>query len=202
MAEIEFAGSPVTDGSGMVLFAQGIHQHRQSHVGIHLAQQFLDDLLTFSIAAFAEVAVTKIAILVEQVFRRPVPVGKGFPDFAVTVDHDGIGKAKLADAALYVRFILREGELRGVDSDYRQTLIAIALVPGLHVRKCTDAVDAGVVPEVHEDDPSPQLAKTEWCGIQPDTTDLRGANFALLNSHCFEFSSFLPTRAAQCWTSS
>src|SRR5256885_7274554 len=58
--------------------------------------------------------------------RRP-PRSTLFPYTTLfrSVDHDGIGKAKLADAPLDVRFILREGELRRVNSDYRKSLVAI-----------------------------------------------------------------------------
>jgi len=44
-------------------------------------------------------------------------------------------------------------------------------MPGLHVRKCTDAVDASVVPEVHEDDPAPRswrkLSGVEFSQTRP-----------------------------------
>src|ERR1039458_285408 len=70
----------------------------------------------------------------------------------------------------------------------------------LHIGQCTDAVDAGIVPEVHQNDASAQLAETQRRRIQPNASDLGRAHLAFFNSHS-DCSSFLPTTSAQYWTS-
>src|SRR3954453_15558705 len=145
--------------------------------------------------------VAQVSILVEQVFCRPITVGKGFPDLAIIVDHDGVGQTKFANAPLDVGFVLRKGEFRGVHPDHGESLIAVALVPGLHVREGADAVDASVIPEIDQHDPPAQLSKTKRSGIQPSVPNFRGTHSAFFYSHAWNVSSFSPTSLAQCCTS-
>src|ERR1051325_6456946 len=105
--------------------------------------------------------VPQISLLVEQVFCRPIPVGKSFPDLAIAVDHDGIGQSKFANAPLDVGFVLRKGKFRGVHTDHSKSLVAVALVPGLNVWKGANAVDASVIPEIDQHDPPAQLPKAK-----------------------------------------
>src|SRR6202007_3318308 len=126
---------PVTNRSRMVFFAQWSHDFRQRQLRIDLMNQLLDRLFTLDIAAFPKMAIAQVAVFIEKIFCRPVTVGESFPDFAIAVDHNWIRQGELANATLHIGFVLREGELRRVDADYSQSLVAIAFMPGLHIRK-------------------------------------------------------------------
>src|ERR1039457_4764184 len=91
VSQIEFPGSTVTDGAGVILFAQRLQGGWQVRVRIDLAQQFVNRLFALRIATFAEVAEAQVAVFVEQVFGGPVAIRKSLPDFAIAVDHDGVG---------------------------------------------------------------------------------------------------------------
>src|ERR1700722_19637541 len=179
----------------MILFAQRLHDFAQLELRIDLVNQFLNHLFALAVTAFPEVAKAQVAILIEQVFGGPVAVGERFPYLAIAVDHHRIGQPKLANAAIYVRFILREGKLRRVHADHSQSLVPIALMPGLHVRQSSNAVDASVIPEIHEHDTPAQLPETERSGIQPHSSNFRRSYRALFNSQ--DFSNLFPTSSAQ-----
>src|SRR5262249_48217034 len=101
-----------------------------------------------------------------------------------------------------IRFILRESEFRSMHSNDRQTFVAIAFVPRLHIRQRPNAIDAGVVPEIHKHCPPAKLTEAQRRRIQPDAADLRSTNFAFLDSHRPDDSSLWPTSLAQYCTRS
>src|SRR5207244_8543849 len=90
---------------------------------------------------------------------------------------------EVSNSAFHIRFVLREGEFRRMYTDHRESLIAIPLVPGLHVWQRSNAVHTGVVPEIHQHRASAQLPEAEWQRIKPHSTDLRSSYLAFLDSH-------------------
>ena len=114
--------------------------------------------------------VADVAAGVDEVLRRPVLVPVGAPGPQLVVLDDGIADAFGRDRRFDVRGFALERELGAVDADDRQAVFAVALVPGLQVGQRADAVDAGVGPEVDEDDPAPQAAQRQRLtarGVEP-----------------------------------
>ena len=132
-----------------------------------LAQQVLDHPLAVVVVALAEVVVPDPALRVCEVDGRPVPVGEGAPDPVVAVEGDRVldphGLRGLAD----VFGLALERKLRRVDADDDQASIAVLLRPGANVGQRAEPVDAGVRPEIDENDPPTQLRRSERRGIQP-----------------------------------
>ena len=89
--------------------------------------------------------------------RQPVPV-EPLPGAAVVVgpiDTDDVGDVVL------------EVELRRVDADRGQPLVGVLGGPGAYVGQRAQPVDAGVGPEVDEDDPAPQSLGRQRVRVQP-----------------------------------
>src|SRR5262249_9551225 len=103
--------------------------------------------------------------------------------FEVAVHDDRILEPELFNAALHVRFIMREEKLGRVHADDSQALVAITRVPLFYIRQRADAVDAGVVPEVDQDGASAQLAHAQRRGVEPYPPDLGGSDGTLFNFH-------------------
>src|SRR5579859_2522773 len=159
--EIKFARRTMADRAQVIFLAHRLHQRRQVHSWVNLTKQFLNRLLTLTVSALAKVSVTEITLLIEQVLCWPVAVGKRFEDLTVAVDYDRIREPEFADSPLHVRFVLREGELWCVHTDDCQSLVAVALVPRLHIRQRADAIDAGVIPKIDQYGTATQLAKAQ-----------------------------------------
>ena len=60
-----------------------------------------------------------------------------------------------------------EGELRRVDADDDESVLAVGLRPGADVRLLAQPVDAGQRPEVHQHDVAAQLGGAEWLRVEP-----------------------------------
>src|SRR5580765_3314655 len=125
-------------------------------------QKLLNDLLTFAVTAFPEVTEAQISFLVEQVFSWPIAIGKSFPDFAITVDYDGVAESEFPDPTFHIRLVLRESKFRRVHSDYSQAFVTVTLVPCLYIRQRADAIHTRVIPEIDQHDATAQLPEAEW----------------------------------------
>src|SRR5262249_3621982 len=113
----------------------------------------------------------------------PVAIGERFPEFEVAVHDDRILEPELFNAALHVRFVMREEKLGRVHADDSQALVAITRVPLFYIRQRADAVDAGVVPEVDQDGASAQLAHAQRRRVEPYPPNLGGANCTFFDLH-------------------
>src|SRR5262249_18676539 len=63
--------------------------------------------------------------------------------------------------------VLLERELRGVDADHDQPVALVLLRPGADVAERSEPVDAGVRPEVDENDLSAKACGRELLGVEP-----------------------------------
>ena len=104
---------------------------------------------------------------VDEVERRPVVVVEGAPDRVVVVDRDRVVDRSLLDRPPHAVDVVLERELRRVDADDDQPVVAVGLRPRADVRLLAQPVDAGQRPEVDEDDVAAQLGGAEWLGVEP-----------------------------------
>src|SRR5262245_2590802 len=95
---------------------------------------------------------TNTALGIDEIVRRPVLVAESAPDRIVVVDRHRIGDFEIRDGTPDISANLFECEFRRVHADYDQTLILVFLPPGTNVGQRPQAVDAGVGPEVDEND--------------------------------------------------
>ena len=133
----------------------GLGLHAEPFDGDELAldaEQTLDDALGLLVASFAEVLVADDALRVDEVQRRPVVVVEGAPDRVVVVGSDRVVDRSLLRRHPHPVDLVLERELRRVDSDDDQAVVAVGLRPGADVRLLAQPVDAGQRPEVDEDD--------------------------------------------------
>ena len=98
------------------------------------AEQPLDDALGLLVASFAELLVADDALLVDEVQRRPVVVVERAPDRVVVVDRDRVVDLSLLDRRPDAVDLVLEGELRRVDPDDDEPVVAVGLRPRADVR--------------------------------------------------------------------
>src|SRR6185437_593577 len=66
-----------------------------------------------------------------------------------------------------VRRVVLEREFRRVDSDDDQAVLAVALLPRLHIRDRAQAVDAAIGPEVDHHDMALELCRGQRRAVEP-----------------------------------
>src|SRR5262249_43022352 len=130
-------------------------------------QQRLDDHLRLLIRAFAELTVPDAALRIDEIQRGPILVAETAPYDVLAVDRDRIVDAHVLHGPADVARVLFERELRRVDADHHQALIAIFLVPGADVGHGAAPVDAGVSPEIDEHDLPAQGLRGQGRRIEP-----------------------------------
>ena len=119
------------------------------------------------VLALAEVVVADPALRIGEVDRRPVVVVEGVPDAVVAVDGDRVRHPQRAGLGDDVVDVVLEVELRRMDADRGQPLSRVLRIPGADVGQRAQPVDAGVGPEVDEDDPTPQPLGRQRVRVQP-----------------------------------
>ena len=124
---------------------------RSAHGRALLGQQRADQLLGLVVGALPVVHLADRAQAIDQVVGRPVALVVGPPGGEVVVDRDGVLDAEVGRPLGDVVDLAFECELRGVDPDDGQALVAVGLVPRGDVGQRPLAVDAGVGPEVDQD---------------------------------------------------
>ena len=132
-----------------------------------LAQQVLDHPLAFVVVALAEVVVPDLALRVCEVDGRPVAVGEGAPHPVVAVERKRVLDSHVLRGPAHVVNFALERELRRMDADDDEPEVAVFRGPRAHKSQRAEPVDAGVCPEIDENDPPTQLRWSERRGIQP-----------------------------------
>ena len=134
---------------------------------VRLCEQLLNPSLGLVVLALAEVLVAHLAGGIDEVVGRPVFIVECVPDGVVAVERDGIRDGKLLHGLLHVGHLLLEVELRRVDANDHQAAVLVLLRPGADVGNGAQAVDAGVGPEVDEDDLSFELLRGQRRRVDP-----------------------------------
>src|SRR5258707_14528868 len=104
---------------------------------------------------------------IDEVVRGPVLVVEAAPDHKVAVDRDRVVDFEVANGAPHIVDALLESEFRRMHADHHQTLILVFLRPGFDVGNGTQAVDAGIGPEVDQHDLAAQRLRRQWRRVQP-----------------------------------
>ncbi len=139
---------------------------REIRVG-SLREQLANRGLGLVVVTLAEVVVAHVPRAVDQVLRRPVLVVPRVPRPEVVVERDRVPDPELLGVVADVRPHPFEGELRCVDADDREAARPVALVPLGDVGERAQAVDAGVRPEVDQDDPAAELGQRQRLRVEP-----------------------------------
>ena len=165
-----------------------------------LAEQPPDRGLRPAVLALAEVHAPDPSRPVDQVLRRPVLVGVCVPGAVGVVERDRVAHAEAANGIPDVPQHALERELGRVHADDDEAVPPVRLVPRLEVRQRPEAVDAGVRPEVDEDDLAVELRERERPAIprvQPegDVPELRARASRLAVPACTP-ESFRSSRRA------
>src|SRR3984893_4389827 len=139
-----------------------------AHAGIAgLTQQLLNDGFRALVLAFAELVMTDLAVGIDDIQGGPIVVAECVPYPVVAVDRDGVLDTKHLERRTNVFDVLLEPELGSVHADHHQSLILVLLGPCTNVRFCTLPVDAGVSPEVDDEDLPAQGFRRQWLRIEP-----------------------------------
>ena len=117
-----------------------------------LGQQLLHDHLGHLVVALAKAVVADLALGVNKVQRRPVKVVEGTPDGVVVIDCDRIVDPQVLDLLADVVEVVLEVELGGVHADHHQPVGLVLVGPGANIGQGAEPVDAGIGPEVDQDD--------------------------------------------------
>jgi hypothetical protein len=119
------------------------------------------------VVILADAMVANVLVGVDEVQGRPVVVVEGAPDPIVVVDRDLIVNVQVGGGAADVVEVVLEVELGRVHADDHQAVVLVLLGPGADVREGPEPVDAGVGPELDQDDLAAQLGCRRWRRIEP-----------------------------------
>src|SRR5437773_12043221 len=124
-----------------------------AHSGISgFAQELLNDRLRALVLALAELVMPDLAVRIDDIHGGPITIAECVPYRGVAVDRDGIVDAEHLERRPNVVDVLLEPEFGRVHADHDESLIPVLIGPRSNVRLCTLPVDAGVSPEIDDDD--------------------------------------------------
>jgi hypothetical protein len=104
---------------------------------------------------------------VGDVHGRPIAVAESAPDPVIAVERDRILDPQVLRGLADVVDVLFERELGRVDADHHKPLVCVLLEPGADIAERAEPVDAGVGPEVDEDDLSAQVVGHGRLRVEP-----------------------------------
>ncbi|MEA3006160.1 MAG: hypothetical protein QOI94_1429, partial [Acidobacteriaceae bacterium] len=116
---------------------------------------------------------------IDEIQRRPILVVESAPYGVVTIDRDRVADPHVFHGPADIADVLFKCELRCVDADHHQSLIFVFLGPGAHIRKRAQPVDAGVGPEIDENDFSAQSRRCQGRRIEPFVRALKRGQLGL-----------------------
>ena len=116
---------------------------------------------------------------IDEIQRWPVVVLEGSPYRMLIVHRDRVIDPHLLHGPANVVDVLLERELRRMDADHHQSLILVFLGPRADIGSCPQPVDAGVGPEIDEDDFSAQSRRRQGRRIQPLVRALKRSQLGL-----------------------
>ena len=111
--------------------------------------------------------IANMPLRIDEIEGRPIVVIESMPDRIVVIDRDRILDPHVLGGPANVLEVVLKGELRRVHADHHHSVILVFLGPRADIGKGAQPVDAGVGPEVDEDDFSAQVGRREWRRIEP-----------------------------------
>src|SRR5512133_52707 len=115
-----------------------------------IGEESLDDNFRLIILALTKHGMAHAPFTIQEVERRPISVIETVPYHAVVVDRDGKGNAHVLRSPANVVDVLLKREFWRVDADHNQAVVFVFLRPSAHIRKLAPPVDAGISPELDE----------------------------------------------------
>src|SRR2546421_4615164 len=132
-----------------------------------LPQQLLNDPFALFVLTFAELVMPDSSLRVRDVHRGPVPVAESTPDRIVAVERDRIPDPHVLCGLAHVVDVALERELGRVDANNDQPPVAVLLGPRADVSQRAEPVDAGVRPEIDDNDLLTDVRRGERRRIEP-----------------------------------
>ena len=132
-----------------------------------LRQQLLNNRFRLIVFALAEVMMSNMPLGIDEIEGRPKVVLERTPYRMVVIDRDRIIDPHVFRGSANVIDVFLKGELRRVHADHHQSLILVFLGPRADIGKRASPIDAGIGPEVDEDDFSAQVGRRQWLRIEP-----------------------------------
>jgi hypothetical protein len=120
-----------------------------------------------SVLTLPKLMMSDLSLRVDEVEGWPVVVVEGTPDRVVVVDRDRVVDPQVRGGSADVVEVVLEVELGRVHADDHQSVILVLLGPRADIRKGAEPVDAGVGPEVDQDDASAQPGCRQWWRVEP-----------------------------------
>jgi HKD family nuclease len=168
MADVGLRGTKARPvGIGLTAGTFRAHQISGDVARSRFGEQMLDDALGARVVSLAEMRVSNHALRVDEVEGWPVAVVEVAPDRTAAVDGNREAHAELRDGAAHVVEVALEAELRRVNADDDESLVAVFLRPGAYLRQGPLPVDAGVGPELDEHHLAAEVGGGERLRVQP-----------------------------------
>ena len=144
-------------------------------------QQLTDQVLRPVVISFSKMMPAYVTLRIDKVVCRPVLIIERLPDGVVVIQsHREILDPEVTHGALHIASFSFECKFRSVNPENDQAVILISFVPVRYVWQRAQTVDAGISPEVDQDDLASQGLWRERCGIQPRTPRRQEAGSPLL----------------------
>jgi hypothetical protein len=102
---------------------------------VGLLEQGSNPLLRLLVGSLAKMVKADLSCGIDEVISRPVLIVEATSNLVVVIHRDGIDDSKILHCFAYVRFILFEGKLRGMNANDHQAACLVFLVPGLDIRQ-------------------------------------------------------------------
>src|SRR3989344_3890752 len=90
------------------------------------------------------------SININQIFPWPVAIVISSPGCVIIILHNGILNAKLLNRLLHVLSLFLKLKFRRMNPDNQKSLVTVLCIPRRKIRQCSLAVDAGIGPEIKE----------------------------------------------------
>src|SRR3712207_3710692 len=111
--------------------------------------------------------VSNTSLRIDEIEGWPILILESTPYRIVVVDYDRIVNPHILRGLANAINVLLECELRRVYADDHHSVIPVLLGPRTDIGKLAQPIDAGVGPEVDEDDFSAQVGRRQRLRIEP-----------------------------------
>ena len=86
---VQLGGSAETHRPNVIFIPKRIERPGEAGVSVQLDHEVADGLFNFLVITFAVMLKSDISVRINQIYGRPITVGKGVPCFIFVVEDDG-----------------------------------------------------------------------------------------------------------------